>query len=93
MRLLTWNLNFRRDVERQLTAALVQAPDLIVFQEVRRASFDELRQRLAEHGLDHFVTSLDGVQREPIMSRFVVAASRYEFAPAPPSTRRPPKRR
>jgi exonuclease III len=84
MRLLSWNVNFRRNVEAQMDAALVHAPDIVVLQEVRRASFDELRERFDACGLAHFVTSADAPGSVPVLGRFVVIASRYPLAACAP---------
>lgn len=79
MRIATWNVNFRRNVEAQVAAAMAHAPDLVVFQEVRQASFAELEERFSAHELAHFVTSRD--EREgPGPGRFVVVASKFPLS-------------
>ncbi len=82
MRVLTWNLNFRRDVEAQLSAAFRHAPDIVVFQEARAASFAALAAGCAERGLLEFRTSVDAIGGAAGPNRYVVVASRYPLAAA-----------
>ena len=84
MRLATWNLNFRRDVEGQLAAAFKHAPDIVVFQEVRAASVPQLADLLAAAGLTEFRTSVDGLSGAAGPNRYVVLASRWALEDASP---------
>lgn len=74
--LASWNVNFRRDVASQVAATLAHGPDIVVFQEVRAASFAELAARFAEAGLGYFATS-HSAESDGRMRRFVVVASRF----------------
>ncbi|MEO8541729.1 MAG: endonuclease/exonuclease/phosphatase family protein [bacterium] len=80
--LASWNVNFRRDVATQVAATLVHRPDIVVYQEVRAASFPELAGRFADAGLRHFASSSSSVDGYR-MSRYVVVASRFPFGEAP----------
>lgn len=84
VRVLTWNVNFRRNIEGQLAAVFLHAPDVVVLQEVRPACLDELRERFAAAGLGHFVTSVGPPECVPVLGRCVAVASRFPLSPAPP---------
>jgi exonuclease III len=84
MRVLTWNLNFRRDVPAQVAAALVHSPDVVVFQEVRSASYSALAEVLAAAGLGEFRTSVDAVGGAAGPNRYVAVASRWPMRSAEP---------
>lgn len=79
--LASWNTNFRRDTEAQVSATLTHGPDIVVFQEVRAAAFPELAHLFGEAGLTHFATSSSSVLGHR-MSRYVVVASRFPFRDA-----------
>ena len=74
----TWNLNFRRDITRQVEAVLANGPDVMVMQEVRAASFPALAERFAEAGLAHFATSASSIAGFRL-ARYVAVASRFPF--------------
>ena len=57
MRLLTWNLNGRRQVEKQLAAIGAGSPDIVALQEVTQRSIVLLRAALPEVGLPHAIDS------------------------------------
>jgi endonuclease/exonuclease/phosphatase family metal-dependent hydrolase len=57
MRLLTWNLNARRDLARQLAAIADRSPDVVALQEVTPRSITLWRSALPEAGLPHVVDS------------------------------------
>ena len=57
MRLLTWNLNGRRSVDRQVTAIASRAPDIVALQEITYRSAALHRVALAAVGLAHIVDS------------------------------------
>lgn len=81
--LASWNTNFRRDVEAQVSAVLGHRPDIVVLQEVRAASFPSLADHFGEAGLHFFATSASNVLGHR-MSRYVAVASRFPFHDAAP---------
>lgn len=84
MRLVTWNLNFRRNVAAQLEAVTAADPDVVVFQEVRKAGFEEMAEQLASAGLPHFTHSLEHCDEgyTPALGRFVAVGSRWRLRAA-----------
>lgn len=60
MRLLTWNLNARRQVERQVAAIAGRSPDVVALQEVTQRSAPLLRLALPAVGLPHVIDSFTG---------------------------------
>jgi len=81
--LASWNVNFRRDAGAQVAATLAHGPDVVVFQEVRAASFPELADRFAAAGLSQFATSASSVEGYR-MSRYVTVASRFPLGESVP---------
>lgn len=59
MRLLTWNLNGRRRIERQATAVAAREPDFIALQELTGNSVPSWRAALTDSGLVHVIDSFD----------------------------------
>jgi endonuclease/exonuclease/phosphatase family metal-dependent hydrolase len=57
MRLLSWNLYGRLNVQRQLAAIAGRAPDIVAFQEVTPTSIGLLRLALLDFGMSHVVDS------------------------------------
>jgi len=57
MRLLTWNLNGRRQVEGQAAAIARRSPDIVALQEVTLKSATLWRAALPEAGLPHMIDS------------------------------------
>ena len=60
VRLLTWNLNARRQIEGQVAATASRSPDVVALQEVTRRSAPLLRLALPAAGLPHVVDSFAG---------------------------------
>jgi exonuclease III len=84
VRLLTWNLNGRRHVEKQLAAIAGRSPDIVALQEVTARSIALLRAALSEVGLHHvidsFATSAPWAAVGP--RRYgVLIASRFSLTP------------
>ena len=57
MRLLTWNLNGRRRIERQAAAVAGRAPDIVALQELTANSIGAWRMALADAGARNLVDS------------------------------------
>ena len=57
MRLLTWNLNGRRSVERQAAAVADREPDILALQELTSNSVPGWRTALTDSGLTHVIDS------------------------------------
>jgi exonuclease III len=85
MRLLTWNLNGRRHVEKQLAAIVGRSPDIIALQEVTQRSIVLWRAALPAVGLFHVIDSFaTSVPWAAVGSRRygVVIASRFPLTHA-----------
>ena len=88
MRIVSWNVNKRRDCETQVRAVLELAPDIVVLQEVMARAWPRLSAALAEGGLAfgqsgwELATDSDPARR--IVS-FVAIASRWPLAPSRPA--------
>ena len=65
MRLLTWNLNARRQVEGQVGAIVGRAPDVVALPEVTLRSVPLLREALPAAGLSHVTDSFARSPRGP----------------------------
>ncbi len=87
MRVVTWNLNVRRDCAAQVGALVALKPDLVALQEVTVRSAPVLRELLAAAGLPHFVAGNEvmGAGRQLRLDRFVVVASRWALEPGDPA--------
>jgi exonuclease III len=57
VRLVTWNLNARRNVDAQVAAIAERVPDVVAFQEITARSVQRLRVALPDIGLSHTVDS------------------------------------
>jgi exonuclease III len=57
VRLLTWNLNARRDIGPQVAAIAARTPDILALQELTRYSVSLLRKALPAAGLPHLIDS------------------------------------
>lgn len=82
LRLLTWNLQVRRDCAAQVAAVARLRPDIAAFQEVNARSWAALSPLLREAGLAYRVA---GPERVPEggalrLRRFVAVASRWPLA-------------
>src|SRR5262245_31601074 len=78
VRVLTWNLNVRKDALGQAAAIAAMRPDVAVFQEVIAASWSRLKPLLEAIGLSHTITGLDVLAGAPLsLPRFVAVASRF----------------
>ena len=62
MRLLSWNLNGRRDTPQQLARVEVRAADIVALQEVTLSSIVRLRKELPGVGLPHVLDSFNTAQ-------------------------------
>jgi len=75
MNLITWNVNKRKAVDRQMAALIERSPDMIALQEVSLSTLPRWREALTEWGYPHVVDSYhDG--HMPRRS-FVMTGSRY----------------
>ncbi|OAI44442.1 hypothetical protein AYO38_09675 [bacterium SCGC AG-212-C10] len=85
MRILSWNLNVRRDCAGQVAALAALAPDVVALQEVTRRSESALRPLLSDSGLTHFASGLDSAPAlsPPVLDRFVIVASRWPIEVVP----------
>jgi exodeoxyribonuclease III len=89
VRVISWNVNARRDSAGQAAAIAALAPDVVALQEVTRGGTERFREALARQGLAHF---LAGAQlaadsgREALASRAVILASRWPIVPCEPAT-------
>lgn len=88
MKLITWNLNGRRNRTQHQVAALAdQGPDIVALQEVTVHSLPELRIALAARGLVHVVDGFAAVSpsgrprkyRQFVASRFAVRQLEDDF--------------
>ena len=57
MRLLTWNLNGRRRIERQAAAVAAREPDIVALQELTINSVPGWRAVLTDFGMTHVIDS------------------------------------
>ena len=57
MRLLTWNLNGRRHIERQAAAVADRVPDIVALQELTQNSVPRWRDALTTSGMTHLIDS------------------------------------
>ncbi len=82
MRILSWNLNARRDSKSQVLALAALEPEIVVLQEVTLGSQPRLCELLSDHGLTSSVSGLDVMERgtQPPLPRFVMIASRWPIA-------------
>jgi exonuclease III len=83
MRLLTWNLNGRRQVDRQVAAIMRRSPDVVALQELTASSATGWRAALPDAGLPHLIDSFTGSPSwEPRGPRKygLVFASRFPLA-------------
>ena len=86
MRLLTWNLNGRRNVEGQLNAIVSRSPDIVALQEVTLSSSRLWRRALREAGLDDVIDSFDtSASWAPVGPRRygLALGSRFPLTPVP----------
>ena len=77
MRIVTWNLNVRRNVAAQVEAVVRAGADVAGFQEVSVRTWPRLREALAEAGLPFSVTGCGDTGAPSMLDRFVAAASRW----------------
>jgi exonuclease III len=85
VRIITWNINKRRDFERQAQALLEMDPDIVVLQEVVARAWTGLRQQLLAGGLVHSQSGWDLATASDASRRlvsFVAVASRWPLLPA-----------
>jgi exonuclease III len=87
MRVVSWNLNVRRDWPRQVAAMATLRPDVVAIQEVTLTTWVGLRPELESAGLPF---QASGVELLPAgtaqtLPRFVAVASRYPIWPARPA--------
>lgn len=87
MRVVTWNLNVRRDCAAQVAALAALAPDLVALQEVTARSAPVLRALLTEAGLPFVICGTDVLPPggEPRLDRFAAVASRWPLEPGRPA--------
>jgi exonuclease III len=78
MRILSWNLNARRDSATQVAAIERHAPDIAVLQEVTVHAEPGLREALASAGLACVLSGSDIPARRLV--RYVLVASRWPLA-------------
>jgi exonuclease III len=87
MRVVSWNLNVRRDWARQVRALESLRPDIVVLQEVTAASWRGLQPLLADAGLSFQVSGAElippGVSQQ--LARFVSVASVWPIRPGLPA--------
>lgn len=81
MRLITWNLNKRRNYAAQVAALAARQPDIVALQEVTANTRDGLQVALAEIGLLHSVCS--AAHGSHTKRGYVMIASRYPLQPLP----------
>lgn len=86
LKLLSWNVNVRRDAAGQVAALAAFAPDVIALQEVARGRVAAFREAFAAVGLPHVAETMSAWangegnrQRE----RGVLIAARWPLAPLP----------
>src|SRR5262245_10983329 len=65
MRLLTWNLNGRRRIERQAAAIARRVPDIVALQELTSNSIGAWRLALAEASTRNLIDSFSNSPRWP----------------------------
>jgi len=86
VRLLTWNLNARRDVDGQVAAMAACSPDVVALQEVTARSVSLLRAALPtinlSHIIDSFAASRTWTAAGPRRYGLLIA-SRFPVSPAP----------
>jgi exonuclease III len=81
MRVITWNLNKRRNYAAQVAALAARQPDIIALQEVTANTRDGLRVALAEIGLNYAVDS--AAHGSHTKRGYVMIACRYPLQPLP----------
>lgn len=86
MRLVTWNLNVRRDCRSQVDAILSLDPDVVALQEVTVRSWAALQPMLAEAGLVHPISAIDVLPdlASRQLARFVATASKWQLVQCAP---------
>ena len=86
MRLLTWNLNARRNVDGQVAAIAAHQPDVVALQEVTARTVSVLRTTLPalnlSHVIDSFAASPEWVAVGPRRYGLLIA-SRFPLSEAP----------
>lgn len=81
MRLITWNVNKRRDISAQINALIAYQPDVVALQEVTLANLPRFSEAFAAIGLPHVAHS-HHAEAWPRRS-YVLLASRYPLTLKP----------
>lgn len=81
MRLISWNVNRRRDLRRVTAALAERMPDLVALQEFNANGFAEAADAMAAIGLGHVLTNEQQVLAGGRRNYGLLLASRWPLAP------------
>jgi endonuclease/exonuclease/phosphatase family metal-dependent hydrolase len=88
MRVLSWNVNVRRDSAAQASAIAALDPDIVALQEVTLAGLERFREAFSCLGMPYLVAGAElarAMGQEAIASRAVLLASRWPLVPCDPA--------